>query len=78
MGWEIIDRQMVEIHSKELHEAVVEPTLRLLHGREFAGADKAYRDALDELGRGTASDAITDAGTALPKRSRHWGARATS
>jgi hypothetical protein len=65
VGWEIIGGRMIEIHSKELHEAAIEPALRLLHGREFAKADKAYRDALEELSQGRAADAITDAGTAL-------------
>lgn len=65
VGWELIDGLMVEIHSKELHEAAIEPALRLLHNREFAKADRAYRDALDELAHGKGADAITDAGTAL-------------
>jgi hypothetical protein len=65
VGWELIDGRMIEIHSKELHVAAVEPALRLLHRAGFAGADKAYRDALEELAAGKASDAITDAGTAL-------------
>lgn len=65
VGWEIIDGRMVEIHSKELHHAAVEPALRLLHQSKFVSADKAYRDALEELAQGKAGDAITDAGTAL-------------
>ena len=65
VGWELIDGHMVEIHSKELHEAAVEPALRLLHRSGFAKADKQYRDALDELAQGKASDAITDAGATL-------------
>lgn len=65
IGWELIDGQMVEIHSKELHEAVVEPVLRLLHQADFANAERAYQDALQEVAQGNASDAITDAGTAL-------------
>lgn len=65
VGWEVIDGRMVEIHSKELHAAAVEPALRLLHLLEFAKADKQYRDALDELAQGKAADAITDAGATL-------------
>lgn len=65
IGWELVGGRMIEIRSKELHDAAVEPALRLLHKTEFANADKAYRDALDELAQGKASDAITDAGTAL-------------
>jgi hypothetical protein len=65
VGWELIDGRMVEIHSKELHVAAIEPALRLLHRSEYAKADKQYRDALDELAQGKASDAITDAGATL-------------
>jgi hypothetical protein len=65
VGWELIDGRMVEIHSKELHAAAVEPALRLLHRPEFAKADKQYRDALDELAQGKPADAITDAGATL-------------
>src|SRR5450759_1951924 len=65
VGWELIDGRMVEIHSRELHVAAIEPALRLLHRSEFAKADKQYRDALDELAQGKASDAITDAGATL-------------
>ena len=65
VGWELIDSGMVEVHSKELHVAAVEPALRLLHRAEFAKADKQYRDALDMLAQGKASNAITDAGATL-------------
>ncbi len=65
VGWEVIDGRMVEIHSKELHVAAIEPALRLLHRPEFAKADKQYREALDELAQGKAADAITDAGSTL-------------
>jgi hypothetical protein len=65
VGWELIDGRMVEIHSRELHVAAIEPALRLLHRSEFAKADKQYRDAIDELAHGKADDAITDAGATL-------------
>lgn len=65
VGWELIDGRMVEIRSKELHVAAIEPALRLLHRPEFAKADKQYREALDELAQGKAADAITDAGVTL-------------
>jgi hypothetical protein len=65
VGWEFIEGEMVEIHSKELHGAVVEPTLRLLRESRFAKADQQYRDALGELAQGKAANAITDTGTAL-------------
>jgi hypothetical protein len=65
IAWELIDHRMVEIHSKELHMAAVEPAIRLLHQSRFASADQQYRDALDELAQGKAADAITDAGATL-------------
>lgn len=57
--------EMVPFESKELHEAVMEPALSLLRNPEFAAAETAYRHALEEVTKGKAGDAITDAGTAL-------------
>ncbi len=65
VGWELIDGHMVEIRSRELHIAVVEPTLLLLHQSRFGSAERAYEQALEELAHGKAWDAITDAGRAL-------------
>lgn len=65
VAWKFVDHQMVEMKSSELHEAVLEPALRLLHDPRFAAADQSYRKALEELSRGDGADAITDAGTAL-------------
>lgn len=66
ISWELIEGHMVEFESKELHEAVVAPTLRLLSGRsEWEFVETAYLNALGELADGKADNAITDAGTAL-------------
>jgi hypothetical protein len=66
ISYELIDGKRVEFSSKELHVAVVAPTLRLLAGRpDWANVESAYLDALSEISKGNASDAITDAGTAL-------------
>jgi hypothetical protein len=66
ISYDFVDGEMVPFESKELHNAVIEPALHLLSGKkEFSGAEKAYLDALHELSKGDASDAITDAGTAL-------------
>ena len=65
VAWKIVNDQMVEMKSQELHEAVVEPALRLLHDARFSAVDATYRKALDELSRGDGGDAITDAGAAL-------------
>ena len=67
VGFHLHDNsRFVPIESHEMHNAVVAPALFLLHSEErFAGAEKAYQDALKELRNNEAGDAITDAGTAL-------------
>jgi hypothetical protein len=66
VNYDLIDDQMVEFSSREMHESVMVPTLTLLAGRtDLAAAEAAYRDALDEISKGKPGDAITDAGTAL-------------
>lgn len=65
VAWKLVDGQMIELKSEELHAALVEPALRLLHEGRFTPVDAIYRKALDELSKGDGPDAITDAGTAL-------------
>jgi hypothetical protein len=58
--------QLIPVQSREMHNAVVEPTLHLLDGQpQFTGAEERYQDALRELRDGYPDDAITDAGAAL-------------
>lgn len=58
--------RLIEINSHEMHDAVVAPTLFLLHSQpRFAGAETAYQKALKELRNRDPADAITDAATAL-------------
>lgn len=58
--------QIVPLDSFELHTKVVEPVIRLLHGRpDLHGVQIAYMDSLNEIADGKPADAITDAGTAL-------------
>lgn len=58
--------RLVPVQSHEMHNAVVAPTLYLLHSQpRFAAAERAYQDALKELRNRDPGDAITDAGTAL-------------
>jgi hypothetical protein len=58
--------RLVPVDSHEMHDAVVAPTLYLLHSQpKFAGAETAYQNALRELRNRDAADAITDAATAL-------------
>lgn len=66
LSYELIDSQMIEFSSRELHQSVVAPTLQLLTGRaDLAKVESAYYDALDEISKGKPADAITDAGRAL-------------
>lgn len=58
--------RLIEIESHEMHNAVVAPTLYLLHSQpQFAAAENAYQKALGELRNRDPGDAITDAATAL-------------
>jgi hypothetical protein len=60
------DSRLIPVKSHEMHNAVVAPTLYLLHSQpRFAAAEQAYQDALREIRNRDAGDAITDAGTAL-------------
>ncbi len=66
ISYDFVAGQMVEFASLEMHQAVIAPVLTLLAGRkDFEAAERAYRDALDEIADGKPGDAITDAGTAL-------------
>lgn len=65
VSWKFVGPEMIEMRSEELHDAVIEPALKLIHDRRFAGVDATYRKALDELSRGDGADAVTDAGAAL-------------
>ena len=66
VSFDFIDGRIVPYESLELHQAVVVPTLTLLGGKQrFAGAEKAYQDALHQIHDGNPENAITDAGTAL-------------
>jgi hypothetical protein len=65
IAFEFVRGQMVPFESKELHQAVVEPAMRLLHDPRFQAAEKSYQHALEEVTKGKPGDAITDAGTAL-------------
>lgn len=65
IAWELVEGQMVDFDSKELHVAVTAPLLRLLAGRAgWDSVEASYQSALEEIGQDPA-DAITDAGTAL-------------
>ncbi len=74
ISWEIVGVEIVPFESKEMHAEVVAPTLRLLAGRtDLADVEKSYQEALEELSKGDAGDAITDAGRALEEMLDHLG-----
>jgi len=79
VAFELVEGQMVDLESEELHVAVVAPALRLLSGREgFDKVEIAYRNAIMELSGGSADDAITDAGTALQEMLTALGCNGSS
>ncbi len=66
LAYDIVDFKVVAKSSEELHQQVVVPALTLLRGQpQYAGAEKQYRDALDELAAGNWADAVTDANAAV-------------
>ena len=66
LSYDLVEFKVVEKRSEELHTEVVAPAFTLLHGRSrFAGAERQYRDALDELADGNWADAVTDASSAV-------------
>jgi hypothetical protein len=66
LSYDLIDGQMIPFSTRELHESVIAPSLKLLAGRpDLEKVESAYQDALEEIVRGNAANAITDAGTAL-------------
>lgn len=68
ISYELVNSQMVEFSSKELHEQVVVPALKLLAGRpNLANVEESYQAALLEISKNESSNAITDAGTAFKK-----------
>lgn len=65
ISYDLIDGQMVEFESREMHVEVVAPMLRLLGGRSgWDAVEASYQTALREISEDP-SDAITDAGRAL-------------
>jgi len=66
LSFDLVGDEFVPFESRQMHEAVVVPTLTLLGGAKgFDEVERAYRAALEELQTGFPEDAITDAGTAL-------------
>jgi hypothetical protein len=66
IAYELVNSQIVELESQELHANVVVPTLRLLSRRPgWEEVERAYQEALHQVADGKYDNAITDAGTVL-------------
>lgn len=65
IGHKFLDGELVAFQDDELMQGVVEPALKLLISRQFEGAQKSYREALEQISHEKAGNAITYAGTAL-------------
>jgi hypothetical protein len=66
ISYELVNSEMIEFSSKELHQEILVPALRLLASLpQWANVESAYQAALSEISKGEPSNAITDAGTAL-------------
>jgi hypothetical protein len=66
ISYELSKGQMIPFSARELHESTVSPAVTLLAGRpDLEKVESAYREALEEISKGKAADAITDVGTAM-------------
>lgn len=66
ISYELVEGQMIEKQSQELHAEVVAPALTLLsHRGELAEVEAAYQKALERLSQGDHGGALTSAATAL-------------
>lgn len=79
IAYELVNSEIVELSSQELHTEVVAPALRLLSGRAgWQNVERAYQQALRELADGRVDNAITDAGSALQESLSCAGAQGRS
>jgi hypothetical protein len=75
IGFRVVEHEVLDRGSDELHSSVVAPALQLLVSRRFGKAHDSYLDALKEITAGKPGDAITDAGTALQETLTALGCR---
>jgi len=67
--------EVVTFESREIHQKITVPALRLLATSGWEAVEKAYQDALKELSNGNTGNAITDATTALQEALRKVGCK---
>lgn len=65
IGHKFVDGELIAFQNDELMQEAVEPALKLLIGKRYTGAQKSYREALEQISHEKAGNAITYAGTAL-------------
>jgi hypothetical protein len=77
LAWQLVGVEMTPRSSMAMHATIVEPVMALTAGNpKYAKVEIAYREALKELKpRGSPSNAITDAGTALQEMLEAVGAK---
>lgn len=75
VNYTLEEGEITELDSREIHKAIISPTLALLGRSGWEQVEKSYQDALKELAAGNPSDAITDATTALQEALRKLGCK---
>jgi hypothetical protein len=65
LGYQVEDGEVIQISSQFAHKEVVLPALLLLADRQYATADKEFRQAHAEFRAGEYEDCIHDCGNAL-------------
>lgn len=65
LGYEFINGELIKKTNTVIHETVVKPSLKLLSGREFSGAEDEYIRAWEHYKNGNKKDAILNAGKAF-------------
>lgn len=79
VGYQLADDMMVPLSSFELHTSVIVPAIRLLsHSHGWESVEKPFLEALDEIKKGNAGNAITDSATALQEALKLLGCQGTS
>jgi len=60
VGYQFVEGQIVRIDSEVIHEEVVKPTVALLRGPEYAGAQDEFLKAHEHYRHGRAKEALVD------------------
>lgn len=77
LSYSLENCEVIDFESREIHNEIVVPVLRLLTTPGWEKVESAYQDSLKELSSGNSGDAITDATTALQEGLRQLGCKGT-